>query len=763
MKANVVTVPERKRSRWRFLVLAGLGAAAVAIAITALWHPFGLDLSLLFRPYGLTGRIAWTSSRVIGTPDPPPHFQIVPSGWPTVPGIPVSTIRWPLDDSLVSLEESGQVYRIEKGHEATLLFDLRDRVHFVSSTHGLWDIAFSPGFAKDGLVFMSYDIGTAGEIRTAVVRYHLGGSPLKLDSPLEIASWSSNGAHKGAAMAFDGQGMLCITVGDDGSSLSFDTSYNNSQDIADLHGKMLRLDVRNARAGAPYQIPPDNPFAGMPGARAEVWALGLRNPWRMSFDAPTGSLWVDDVGEDSWEAVYRMERGANYGWSLREGGHEFRTQGKQGPGDLKPPFASHSHSECRAIAGGLVYRGKKFPELNENYLYGDYVTGRIYRRPISGGSGTPELVADTRRHIMDLIETADESILVTTDDGQIHLLHPTEQQSANADFPKLLSQTGLFRSTKDHEVSDGIISYEVNSPLWSDGALKKRFVAIPNLGTATGGGSFVFPNGTVFVKTFSLRLDESDPRSERRVETRLMHFENGTFRGYSYRWNASQDDATLVGADGESLEYEIKSPAGMPRAQTWRIPSRAQCFACHTASAGFILGFTVPQLNRDKDYGERRDNQLRALGHIGLAQGFWGRRYLNGRMPAAAKLVLPHYADPSDTQEPLEKRARSYLNTNCGNCHRYIGGGNSAFYLDYESILRPDMPLAKPPIHGLLGVENALVLSPGDPEHSMLYRRMTMNAIGRMPKLGVSVIDTQGAALVHDWIKSLKTSPGAQP
>src|SRR5205807_1529797 len=150
------------------------------------------------------------------------------------------------------------------------------------------------------------------------------------------------------------------------------------QDLRDLCSGVLRIDVDRPAPGKNYAIPRDNPFVKLPGARGELWCFGLRNPWRMHFDRTSGDLYVGDVGQDLWEMIHLIRKGGNYGWSVMEGSHPFQPLRKKGPGPFQPPLIEHPHSESRSITGGLVYRGRKFPELRGAYLYGDYSTGKIW-------------------------------------------------------------------------------------------------------------------------------------------------------------------------------------------------------------------------------------------------------------------------------------------------------------------------------------------------------------------------------------------------
>ncbi|HTU26259.1 MAG TPA: PQQ-dependent sugar dehydrogenase, partial [Pirellulales bacterium] len=187
---------------------------------------------------------------------------------------------------------------------------------------------------------------------------------LTLDKPF----WN----HDGGTVIFGPDGYMYIAVGDGGKG---GDPFGNGQNLRTLLGKVLRIDVD---CRAPYAIPPDNPFAGRPGLRGEIWAYGLRNPWRMSFDRATGTLWAADVGQDLWEEVDLIQRGGNYGWNFREGGHAFGTHSTRPPRNLIEPIWQYSHTLGKSITGGMVYRGQKIPELVGGYLYADFVAGKMW-------------------------------------------------------------------------------------------------------------------------------------------------------------------------------------------------------------------------------------------------------------------------------------------------------------------------------------------------------------------------------------------------
>src|SRR6185503_8543987 len=383
------------------------------------------------------------------------------------------------------------------------------------------------------------------------------------------------------------------------------------------------------------------------------------------------------------------------------------------------------------------------PDLNGTYIYGDYSTGEIWGA-YHDGSRLKSLrqLAQTQLQISAFAVNHRGELLIADHGGGLYRLVRSPKQSSTRKFPTRLSQTGLFASTKDHRVQPALIPYSVNTPGWADGASVERFMALPDesrIGRLT--------NGAVLVQTLSLEREAGKSASRQHIETRLLTRQNGQWVGYSYRWNDRQSDATLVGAKGDAKEFVIKdphSPGGMRR-QVWRYPSRAECMTCHSRAANFVLGLTDPQLNKVHDYGGIRDNQLRTLKHIGVFTGSFPK-------PSDPGLV-----DPNDPGQNLDQRARSYLQVNCSVCHVEAGGGNSKMELGFST--RPERMnlFSARPQHDTFGIDNAMLIFPGDPDRSILYQRLSRRGRGQMPPLVSTVTDERAVALFRDWIAGMKS------
>lgn len=728
-----------------------------------------LGAALCGEAFGQEQRVEWTSSRIKGSPEPPAPYQ-------TESAFPKLTFNEPLEadvapgsDRLFVAERYGRILSFPNdaaSDKADVFLDLGKVIY---------GFAFHPQFEKNGYVYVTYVLDPMAEEPdgTRLVRFtatRQANSPPRCDPASEqlILEWPSGG-HNGGCLRFGPDGMLYIATGD---SSGIADGLLTGQDLGDLSGAILRIDVDHPSGGLAYSIPADNPFVGVEGVRAENWAYGLRQPWKMHFDRATGDLWTGNVGQDLWEQIFLIERGGNYGWSVMEGSHPFRPERPRGPSPFLPPIVEHDHAEFRSITGGVVYHGARLPELRGAYIYGDYDTGQIwmfrYDRESKKVSDHRMLVDSSLRLVGFVEDHAGEFYLIDHMGGGLHRLVPNTTPDTAADFPRKLSHTGLFRATERHELASGVLRYTVAAPQWCDGAIKERFFGLPfasqiEFETVTypqpapgAPPGWRFPDGTVIAETISLPMTTGDPRSLRRIETRILHYEElagteevGTqyWRGYSYVWNDEQTDADLVELSGGTRAFQISDPdaPGGVRTQTWRIPSRAECIICHNMAAKYVLGLHTLQVNCGSDDSRAIGNQLERFEALGLFTQSLPHR------PAE----LPALVDYRDADQDLDARARAYLHANCSHCHRKWGGGNTEFQLLATLKLEETGIVNTPPAHGGFFLPQAAVLASGDPVRSVLLYRMAKLGSGRMPRLGSDVVDEGGVRLIHEWIASL--------
>lgn len=627
---------------------------------------------------------------------------------------------------------------------ATTVLDITGRTYSISQSEaGLLGMAFHPSFPTDPRVFIYYiDRSTVGNLSSFTASVD-GSGAATIDQASEqhlLTITKPFDNHNGGDIAFGPDGYLYLSTGDGGGG---GDPNENGQRLTTLLGKMLR--IRIGAAGAPYTIPPDNPFAGNAvcpagGARPsgecpEIYAWGLRNPWRWSFDRNNGTLWVGDVGQGEWEEVNTIQRGGNYGWDCREGAHNYETTGCPTSG-LIDPVAEYSHSLGEAITGGFVYRGTQSTTLFGRYLFADFASGRIWAwipDPANPSSRAPTQLLQTSLNI---------SSFGQGNDGELYVIHYTggtlhritfQGSGGGGTVPTTLSATGCVNPANATQPASGLIPYAINAPFWSDNATKDRWMALPNGQTIAVGASndWEFPNGSVLMKNFRV--------GSRLIETRLlMRHPDGNWGGFTYEWNTQQSDANLV--QGGAV-HDIGG------GQQWIFPSETQCLQCHTSAAGRSLGLETAQLNRNFTYPQtgRTANELLTLNNIGL--------FTPQILDPAAQPTMP---DPADTTAPLGNRARAYLHTNCAQCHRPGGPTPVNMDLRYTTALAATNTCNVMPQAGDVGIgANARLIAPGSAGNSVIINRANRRDANGMPPLGSNIVDAAGVTLLTQWVNSL--------
>lgn len=300
-------------------------------------------------------------------------------------------------DRLFILEQAGRVLWFENrtnvtGRDVNVALDLTgEPVRRQNNEEGLLGLAFHPNFADNHYVYLHYS--ASGPRRNVVSRWTMNAEATRIlpDSEQVILEVDQPwGNHNGGDIHFGLDGLLYITLGDGGAG---GDPHGNGQDLGTLLGAILRIDVDHPDDGKAYGIPADNPFVNTQGARPEVYAYGLRNVWRFSFDPKTGTLWAGDVGQNAKEEIDIITKGGNYGWNPREGFSPYNG-GEKTP-DMIDPVVDHNRKEAASITGGFVYHGNAIPALKGAYIYGDYVTGIIWSLRYDGGKVTEHIKFDS--------------------------------------------------------------------------------------------------------------------------------------------------------------------------------------------------------------------------------------------------------------------------------------------------------------------------------------------------------------------------------
>jgi putative heme-binding domain-containing protein len=717
-------------------------------------------------------RIPWTTSHIHGSPEPPKPCVAVRA----YPGLEfkeaLELVFEPQTKRWFALERAGRIVswpQIGQADHADLVADLKTLHPDVDNLYGL---AFHPKFAENHQVFITYTRGSGFDDGTKLSRFEMKGLALDPASEKVILTWRSGG-HNGANLQFGPDGMLYISTGDSEVPSPPDP-LSTGQDISDLLSSILRIDVDRVDSGLAYAIPKDNPFVGktvegadhkQKPARGEVWAFGLRNPWKMSFDRATGRLWCGDVGWELWEMIHLIQRGGNYGWSAMEASQTVKPETKSSLAPISPPIVAHSHDEAASITGGFVYHGKNLPELEGAYIYGDWVTGKVWALWHDGKQVTRhEEIADTHHKIIAFGQDADGELLYLdySSKGALYELQRNEAQPTEK-FPTKLSETGLFKGEVWGEYAPGIYDFYINETMWADHMVKVwHSIALPGLetirtkvkkqknkdGSMTSSYELVWPKDSVLVRTIlSPEMLGVGP-----IETQILHFDGVAWAAYTYRSNATGTDSDLVPSEGASEVFPIKNPSPSypnQKEYSWHYSSRAECIRCHNSWNGTSLAFRPGQLRHGISSGIYNDgNLLEALAAMKFVDGEF--------LEQDSKALTPRWADKGS----LEGKARTYLHVNCAHCHRENAGGAVTMMLNLELAEEQMRAVGIIPQQGGLGLKNPKLIDPGNPWNSVICVRMATPGSGHMPIVGSPVVDVEGLAIVEDWIASMK--PGVK-
>lgn len=684
-------------------------------------------------------------------------------------------------------EQRGAIYTFAPGDDGLsgkqLFMDIGSKV-WAGQDSGVLGFAFHPDYNLDGSPNSTY--------------FYVFYTALKNEAQyLRLSRFSGNDTnselvmfeqdlgeplHRGGGLVFGDDGFLYLAIGDLGFT-------EQAQNITErLAGGVIRIDVDqqggsvshpprrmledtgHGFSGVGYYIPSDNPFLDTEGGVfEEYYSIGSRNPHRMTKDRATGIMYIGNVGSNSGdirEEVNVLAKGANFGWPFREGTVD-RPDLMPRPdpviGTVTDPIHEYTHTSgdgCSVI-GGYVYRGSLFPELSGQYIFTDYCSKKVWAMDVSSAPVTEkqELISVDLNPVTFGEDAAGELYIAVQGWHPVYKLTAAAANEGPA-IPALLSQTGVFSDLSTLTPTAGVIPYTVNAPLWSDAAVKQRWLAIPNDGTHDTAaeqigyleeGEWSFPVGTVFIKHFELALNENNPSDLRRLETRFLIHGEDSYYALTYRWNEAGTDADLL----ESSLVEpltITEVGGGMRQQDWYYPSRSDCFVCHTSASGRVLGPNARQLNGDLYYPNTglAGNQLESLNEIGA---------FDHNIDVAGLSGILTSRNLADESASLEVRARSYLDANCAGCHQPGGGPRSTFDLRLYTDMA-DNGLVNGEVIENLGIEGAKVIVPGDPDKSVLYQRIAqVGTATAMPPLAKNRLDEPAVALIRDWIMEMEALP----
>ncbi|MBX3189453.1 MAG: PQQ-dependent sugar dehydrogenase [Labilithrix sp.] len=673
------------------------------------------------------------------------------------PGAPISS---PIDMAYPPgstqpfvLQRPGQIVRLLGGNARTIALDFSAQVAG-RSEGGALGMALHPKFADAvaprPYVYVWYNReGNPTRQRLSRFTYNPAAGTFSLGSELVLVDQvESTIFHNGGRVRFGADGFLYFGNGDDTREVTTQTLTGG------LFSGIFRIDV-DSQGGAVshppprqptgattqgYFIPNANPFVGVANANEEYFALGVRNPFGMSFDPATGALWLADVGDTFREEIDLVTAGGNYGWPFFDGTKRVKT-GNPTIGTLRAPIYEHAHwsiGDLSSIIGGFVYRGA-MPELAGRFIFSDWPTGRVWALDTATGQRTS------------LVETnLDQPIGFGQDGaGEVYYLSWSKiwklvRAPAAHGVPAKLSATGLFASLATLEPAASVVPFDVRSPLYSDGAAKTRFVYVPGgaSGTVAADGTITLPSGSLLIKHFELPPSAQPVGRTRRLETRVLAVGTGTVYGVTYRWNAAGTDADLV---YEGVDETI-ADAVPAQSITWHYPSIGECWTCHRSDRR-VLGFRGEQLNFPLPSGAGQ------LAHLA------SRGVLSAATIGASPPGLP---SPSDGAASIDARAGAYFAANCAHCHRppvtFLG---DVSWNGLPGVAPAQRQLVNAPHHNApmaiaLGLGNAPLVSPRNPNGSILLARMkTTDRDLAMPPVGRTRVDPVGVSVVEAWINAL--------
>ena len=726
---------------------------------------------------------------------------------------PIQITPFPDSTDLLIAETDGRIYRVPDDDTTTTrapVLDIRDRAWYYnwtpndnSTKHGgMQTFSLHPRFGKGegkDFIYVFYlhnpdDAATAGAPyydRLSRFTWNPGGAAFDPGSELILINqYDTTKGHDGGGLIFGPDGFLYIAFGDEGIQGTGATGYTQMLD-GRVRSGVWRIDVdqQGGNVSHPilrqpyneaashgsytqgYYIPDDNPWANADGSvLEEFYAIGLRQPHRMSHDPATG-FWIGDVGHETREEIDLLDApGLNFQWNYREGNAPgFRAVPSPLIGTERAPVFDYSHAGAdslgNCVIGGYVYRGSAIPFLQGKYIFGDNGSQGIHAldyNPVTRTANSVTRIGQARSGniwtgISSFGQDAGGELFVMqmgagqAGNGRIFRIKPDTGAIQNSVFPATLSATGLFTDLPALTPVPALIPYEVNMPLWSDGAEKQRWMMIPGDGTPdtaaeritySDSGRWNLPVGSVLVKHFGL---PGGGKLETRV---LLRGSDGEWGGVTYKWRADGSDADLLEEGGN----ETLNIGG--QTVDYLFPARTQCNRCHSPIAGGVLGLTTRQFNRSILYPAtgRTAHQIETLGKLGLIESKPNEVSLRNALTSADR-------DGGNVSD--EDFVRSYLDANCAHCH--LPGGNRASFDARLTTPLAFQNLICGAVNDDLGIAGSAVVKPGLPAQSVALSRMNTNAGHRMPPIGRGSIDGEAVARLANWISGMEVDSCTGP
>jgi glucose/arabinose dehydrogenase len=591
---------------------------------------------------------------------------------------------------------------------------------------GLIGVTLSPDFPRTPHVFVLYVVAQPYPHHrlsrfTAVGDGVAPGSEVVLfegDDQTKLGGTIPAG-HQGGPIRFGPGGKLYVALGEQ-------TAGKPSQALDSLLGKILRLNPDGS-------IPEDNPFYRQAGEKYRaIWARGLRNPFSIAFQPATGKLFVNDVGQSSWEEINVVERGGNYGWPMVEG---FSTnQAFINPIHAYPPVLG------RSITGGIFY-DPPVAQFPSNYLgkyfFLDYMAhwlrvldpdrpqkSSLFARNLNGPVAL-DVARDGSLYVLNRAAWVKDNRFVTNS-GSLVRIRYTGTAQLTMSWPNRLSKTDLFEDLAGLRPRGDFLSFDLNAPVWLPGISVRRWLRVPE-GRRIGfspDADWRLPSGTIVMQHFDA--------GGRKLETHV-YWGRGSdcYRAAAYRWNQSGDDAQLI-EDGEVISIASR--------RHWYSPGPEECFRPESTVAGFVLQLSARQLSR---------STLRKWENLGL---------LEPKLQDSGIEAIPQLQPLNEEEAPPEVRVRSYLDANCAVCHQPGGPSRGWFDARFSTPLAKQNLINGELVAGDLGISGARVVVAGSPEKSILYQRLKRTDFFRMPPVSVNDEPSPALEVMARWIRSLDTN-----
>lgn len=684
---------------------------------------------------------------------------------------PVMVTNDGINDLVYVVDKEGAIYVFPNkenviASEVRKLLDIKSTV-LNNNESGMLSMAFDPYYATNGFIYVYYLFGetdnfyprtdgiVGGKTGDAIIeRWTVDNpaNPTSAGAKVEVLHIPQIGEdHKGGMMQFHPtEHYLYVGIGEGGYGHSAFTqnplpsdpynrrTNNSAQDPTTLRGKFIRIEpLAQAVDGKYYRVPSDNPFVGRAGFLPEIWSMGHRNPWRWAFDTDAPyTLWETEIGQDTdlaYEEVNIITKGQNYGWPVCEGTRNRGVLGgdaaKNCLTDFIPPREGYGRTSGVSIIGGFVYRGSDLPNLNGSFIFGDYVSKRLWS--VANDGQAKKLISEAFPHYISSIgKDLKKNLLISSHGrelgGPSSIFKVVDDDVSSAQIPPTLSETGLFADLPNAIPAHGVIEYTVNTKGWFDGGQVRHFMALPNTSKITVDAAvdpvaiWDLPVGSVIVKHLSIATSTNAIKP---FTTSVLFRQESGWQAANYRWNAAGTDADLV------TESSVEPDGGVVSVVR-KVETGSTCAGCHKDAGGKLTPLSIHnlQLNNHFNYQGVTNNQLDVFNAIGLFTS-----------PLNNSTSYAKFTAPTDASVDLTARAKSYLHTNCSHCHSGTSGGMDMRYGTALAAMK------------LVNDHNRVV--PGIPANSNVYKYQT-GAGMRMP-YGSVATNAEAENLFRNWINEL--------